>query len=71
MAGNGAYQLPFVAYQFALNAGDYVEFVFLSANAEVQLTALGAGANYPAAPSVIIVAKQIGILISGFSGSSG
>ncbi len=27
MAGNGAYQLPFVAYQFDLQANDYVEFV--------------------------------------------
>ncbi|MFN9909833.1 MAG: hypothetical protein ACK56F_27565, partial [bacterium] len=60
------YQLPFVSYILELNAGDYVEFYFSSDSQYVQLTALSGltTPTRPDSPSVIIVAKQVGLASS-------
>jgi hypothetical protein len=63
MVSNSVLQLPFVSFIFELNAGDYVEFYFSSDNQYVQLTALSGltTPTRPDSPSVIIVAKQVGL----------
>ena len=72
LQSNSSLILPFVSYVFELNANDYVEFVFSSNNASVQLTALPLQTTpyvRPASPSAIIVAYEVGVAVSG--GSSG
>jgi hypothetical protein len=72
--GSNAEYLPFVAYIFDLSANDYVEFVFASADSTVRLTAKAATTTpvvTPSAPSVIIVAAQVGVSVGSTSGTSG
>jgi hypothetical protein len=66
LVANSVYQLPFVSYIFDLNAGDYVEFYFSSDSQYAQLTALSGltTPTRPDSPSVIIVAKQVGLSTS-------
>jgi len=66
LVANSVYQLPFVSYILELNAGDYVEFYFSSDSQYVQLTALSGltTPTRPDSPSVIIVAKQVGLSTS-------
>jgi hypothetical protein len=63
LVSNSVLQLPFVSFIFELNANDYVEFYFSSDNQYVQLTALSGltTPTRPDSPSVIIVAKQVGL----------
>jgi len=63
LVANSTLQLPFVSFIFELNANDYVEFYFSSNNQYVQLTALSGltTPTRPDSPSVIIVAKQVGL----------
>jgi hypothetical protein len=65
-ANNNTYQLPFVSFMFELNANDYVEFYFSSPSTLVQITAISAATApiRPLAPSVIIVAKQVGLSVT-------
>jgi hypothetical protein len=65
-ANNNAYQLPFVSFIFELEANDYVEFYFSSPSTNVQITTLSGltSPTRPIAPSVIIVAKQVGLAVS-------
>ena len=71
LVSNSVLQLPFVSFIFELNANDYVEFYFSSDNQYVQLTALSGltSPTRPDSPSVIIVAKQVGLAVS--AGSTG
>jgi len=66
LVSNSVLQLPFVSFIFELNANDYVEFYFSSDNEFVQLTALSGltTPTRPDSPSVIIVAKQVGLAVS-------
>ena len=66
LVSNSVLQLPFVSFIFELNANDYVEFYFSSDNEFVQLTALSGltTPTRPDSPSVIIVAKQVGLSIT-------
>jgi collagen type VII alpha len=66
LVANSAYQLPFVSYIFELNAGDDVEFYFSSNSQYVRLAALSGltSPTRPDAPSLIVVAKQIGTSVS-------
>jgi hypothetical protein len=74
---NNAKALPFVSNILQLNATDYLEILFASTSAAVQITAVPAQSvpyAHPAAPSIIVVTKQVGIAVgttSGTSGSSG
>lgn len=63
LVSNSVLQLPFVSFIFELNANDYVEFYFSSDSQYVQLTALSGltTPTRPDSPSVIIVAKQVGL----------
>ena len=67
LVSNSTLQLPFVSLIFELNANDYVEFYFSSDNEHVQLTALSGltTPTRPDSPSVIIVAKQVGLSTPG------
>ena len=71
LVSNSVYQLPFVSYVLELNAGDYVEFYFSSPSQYVQITTLSGltSPTRPDSPSVIIVAKQVGLAVS--AGSTG
>jgi hypothetical protein len=74
LIGSNAEYLPFVSYIFNLTAGDYVEFAFASADSTVRLVAKAATTTpyaSPAAPSVIVVAKQVGVAVGTTSGTSG
>ena len=66
LVSNSVLQLPFVSFIFELNADDYVEFYFSSDNEFVQLAALSGltTPTRPDSPSVIIVAKQVGLAVS-------
>ena len=66
LVANSALQLPFVSYMFELNANDYVEFYFSSSSQYVQLTTFSGltTPTRPNAPSVIIVAKQVGLSVA-------
>jgi hypothetical protein len=66
MVSNSALQLPFVSYIFELNANDYVEFYFSSPSQYIEITTFSGltTPTRPVAPSVIIVAKQIGLSVS-------
>lgn len=63
LVSNSVYELPFVSYILDLNANDYVEFYFSSDNQFVQLTSLSGltTPTRPVSPSLIVVAKQIGL----------
>ena len=58
LVANSAYQLPYVAYIFTVNANDYVEFFFTAPSQYVQITNTPSNAS-PAGPSVIIDVEQI------------
>jgi hypothetical protein len=66
LVSNSTYQLPFVSYIFELNAGDYVEFYFSAPSQYIQITTLSGltTPTRPDSPSVIIVAKQVGLSVS-------
>jgi hypothetical protein len=66
LVANSSLQLPFVSYIFELEANDYVEFYFSSSNQYVQLTSLSGltSPTRPVSPSVIIVAKQVGLSVT-------
>jgi hypothetical protein len=66
LVANSALQLPFVSYIFELNANDYVEFYFSSPNQYVQISTYSGltTPTRPDAPSVIIVAKQVGLSVT-------
>jgi hypothetical protein len=74
---NNAKALPFVSNILQLNATDYLEILFASPSAAVRITAVPAQTvpyAHPAAPSIIVVTKQVGVAVgttSGTSGSSG
>jgi hypothetical protein len=59
LSGADAEQFPFCAYLLNLNAGDYIQFAFRSADAGVQALAVPAFSTVPAVPSIIVVAKAI------------
>jgi hypothetical protein len=63
---NSVIQLPFVSYIFELNANDYVEFYFSSPSQDIQLSTFSGltTPTRPTAPSVIIVAKQVGLSVT-------
>ena len=66
LVSNSVLTLPFVSFIFEMNANDYVEFFFSSSNQYVQLTSISGltGPTRPDAPSIIIVAKQVGLSVS-------
>jgi hypothetical protein len=59
LQGNNAQQFPFCAYLLDLNANDYIEVVFQSADITVQALSVPATGNVPLIPSIIVVAKAI------------
>ena len=63
---NSVIQLPFVSYIFELEANDYVEFYFSSPSDHIQLSTYSGltSPTRPIAPSVIIVAKQVGLSVT-------
>ena len=65
-ANNNTYQLPFVSFMFEMNANDYVEFYFSSPSTLVQITTISGltAPIRPVSPSVIIVAKQVGLSVT-------
>lgn len=65
-ANNNTYQLPFVSFMFELNANDYVEFYFSSSDTNIEITTISGLTSpiRPIAPSVIIVAKQVGLSVT-------
>ena len=73
LVANSSLQLPAVPYIVSLNAGEYVQFAFSSNSQHVRITNTGAGTSptRPQAPSVIVTAKQVGLVISSTSGTSG
>ena len=66
LVANSVIQLPFVSFIFELNANDYVEFYFSSPSQYVQLSSYSGltSPTRPNAPSVIIVAKQVGLSVT-------
>jgi hypothetical protein len=66
LVANSALQLPFVSFIFELEANDYVEFYFSSSSQYVQITTFSGltSPTRPVAPSVIIVAKQVGLSVT-------
>ena len=66
LVSNSVLQLPFVSFIFDLEANDYVEFYMSSDSQYVQLTSISASTlpTRPLVPSVIIVAKQVGLSTS-------
>lgn len=71
---NSNKQLPFVLTILNLNQGDYIELVFASSSPDVQITALPAQVSpyiHPAAPSIIITIKNIGVAAVAYTSTSG
>lgn len=50
---------PFVEYFLELKSTDYLEFCILSTDITMAATYYGAGANYPATPSIIVNVEKI------------
>jgi hypothetical protein len=71
LVGQAAEMLPYVAYIFECNAGDYVEFYFQSPDNTVRIVNRDAHSGYtgPSAPAVIIDVEQIAY--NGPTGSTG
>ena len=58
-AGDGGNTFFQIVYYEVLTAGQYIEIMWLPSSALVTLDAIVAGANYPAAPSAIVVTERI------------
>jgi hypothetical protein len=74
LSSNSVKQLPFVSIMLELVANDYLEIFFASDSEHIQITAVAAQTTpyaVPAAPSIIVVAKQIGVAVGTTSGTSG
>lgn len=50
---------PYVEYMLDLKSTDYLEFCILSLDPTMAATFYGAGANYPATPSIIVNVEKI------------
>jgi hypothetical protein len=73
LVANSVYQIVTVPFITVLNAGDYIEIVFLSNSQYIEITNIAADTitGSPDAPSWIVTAKQVGVAVGSTSGTSG
>ena len=74
LANNNAKQLPYVSLIVEMNQNDYLELVFASSSNHVQITAVPLQTSpyaHPAAPSIIVNIKNIGVAAVAYTSTSG
>jgi len=73
LVSNSVYQILTVPFIISLNAGDYIEVVYVSDSQYVTITDIAANNidGSPQAPSWIVTAKQVGVAVGSTSGTSG
>lgn len=60
--------LPAWNYVLKLNAGDYIQLMWMVDNTNISMAYLAAGANYPASPSSILTVTEVTGIVSGGGG---